>query len=93
MDGFERYDFPQCVSAVDGTHSEIVTPEEYTKVYYDCKGYCSMLMQAVADHRYCFTDINIGWPGSVHDAHVIKNSQLYKRVSQGTLVLANCRSH
>ena len=36
-------------------------------------------MQAVADHRYCFTNIYIGWPGSVHDARVFKNSDLYRK--------------
>ena len=91
IDGFERlHGFPQCVGAVDGTHIEILAPEEYAKDYYNRKGYYSILMQAVADHRYCFTDINIGWPGSVHDARVFKNSQLYLRASQGTLIPANC---
>ena len=80
----------QCVGAVGGTHIEILAPEEYAKDYYNRKGYYSILMQAVADHRYCFTDINIGWPGSVHDARVFKNSQLYLRASQETLLPANC---
>ena len=31
-------------------------------------------MQAVVDCDYWFTDVVIGWPGSVHDAHVFSNS-------------------
>ena len=27
----------------------------------------------------CFTDLNIGWPGSVHGAHVLANSALYHK--------------
>ena len=42
-------------------------------------------MQAVADHRYCFTNIYIGWPGSVHDARVFKNSDLYIKGQNGSL--------
>lgn len=46
-------------------------------------------MQAVADHQYCFTDIYIGWPGSVHDARVCKNSNLYEKGQNGTLFPAS----
>ena len=81
IDGFERYhSFPQCAGAIDGTHIEILAPEEYAKDYYNRKGYYSILMQAVADHRYCFTDINIGWPGSVHDARVLKIHNFIKEL-------------
>ena len=33
-----------------------------------------MLMQAVVDFRGLFMDVNIGWPGKVHDARVFVNS-------------------
>ena len=91
LNGFERcHGFSQFVGAVDGTHIEILAPEDCTKDYYNRIGYHSIILQVFADHRYCFTDINIGWPGSVHDACVIKNSQLYKRYNQGSLVPATC---
>ena len=87
VSGFEsRYGFPQCIGAVDGTHIPILAPEECAKDYYNRKGYHSVIMQAVADHRYCFTDIYIGWPGSVHDARVFKNSELYVKGQNGTLL-------
>lgn len=31
-------------------------------------------MQAIADHKGKFLDIFVGYPGSVHDARVLKNS-------------------
>ena len=45
-----------------------------------------MLIQAVVDHNYLFRDLCIGWPGSVHDARVLANSALYKKVTGGELL-------
>ena len=43
-------------------------------------------MQAVVDFRGRFLDVNIGWPGKVHDARVLVNSSFYKKSISGTLV-------
>lgn len=37
-----------------------------------------MLLQAVVDHRFCFTNINVGWPG---------NSEIYDTEERGVLFL------
>ncbi|XP_033102402.1 protein ALP1-like [Anneissia japonica] len=42
-------------------------------------------MQAVVDDKLRFTDINVGWPGRVHDARVLRNSSLFRRGEDGTL--------
>jgi hypothetical protein len=34
-------------------------------------------MQAVVDSQYLFREVVIGWPGSVHDARVLSNSEFY----------------
>ena len=35
-------------------------------------------MQAVVDCKYLFRDIVVGWPGSVHDAGILSNSEIFK---------------
>ena len=35
-----------------------------------------MLIQAIVNHNYLFTDVNIGLPGSVHDAQAVAGDVL-----------------
>ena len=86
LNGFQsRWGFPQTVGAIDGTHIPIMCPLDSGTDYYNRKGFYSMLIQAVVDFRGIFIDVNIGWPGKVHDARVFANSTLYQKGSNGTL--------
>ena len=78
--------FPQVAGAIDGTHIRIVCPRESASDYYNRKGYYSIIMQAVVDHKGLFLDAYIGWPGKVHDARVFVNSSLYRKRMNGTLL-------
>ena len=73
---FERLgQFPHVIGAIDGTHIDLErAPIVEGSSYFDRKKNYSIQMQAVVDNRGIFRDINIGWPGSVHDARVYSNS-------------------
>ncbi|XP_046551583.1 protein ANTAGONIST OF LIKE HETEROCHROMATIN PROTEIN 1-like [Haliotis rubra] len=76
--GFEEtWDFPNCAGAIDGTHIPIIAPSLAHGDYLNRKGWYSIHLQAVYDHRYIITNINVGWPGKVHDVRVFGNSELY----------------
>jgi len=45
--------------------------------YYNRKGWYSIILQAIIDHKYIIRDICVGWPGSVHDVRVYRNSGIY----------------
>ena len=45
-----------------------------------------MILQGVVDHSYWFIDVNIGWPGSVHDACVFSHSSIYKKITEHILL-------
>ena len=77
----DRWGFPQCFGAVYGTHIPILAPHDYHSDYFNQKGWHSMVMQAVVDHAYRFTDVVIGWPGRVHNARIFANSSLFRTCS------------
>ena len=86
VNGFEhKWGFPQTVGAIDGTHIPIIRPLDSASDYYNRKNYYSMLMQAVVDFRGLFMDVNIGWPGKVHDARVFVNSSFFQKANTGSL--------
>uniref|UniRef100_A0A674IZS0 DDE Tnp4 domain-containing protein n=1 Tax=Terrapene triunguis TaxID=2587831 RepID=A0A674IZS0_9SAUR len=87
VDGFAAMGFPNCGGAIDGTHIPILSPEHQATEYINRKGYFSMLLQALVDHKGRFTNINMGWPGKVHDAHVFRNSGLFQKLEEGTFFL------
>uniref|UniRef100_A0A8C8SFE4 DDE Tnp4 domain-containing protein n=1 Tax=Pelusios castaneus TaxID=367368 RepID=A0A8C8SFE4_9SAUR len=84
VDGFDAMGFPNCGGAIDGTHIPILAPDHLGTAYINRKGYFSMVLQALVDHKGCFTDINIGWSGKVQDACIFRNSGLFKKMQAGT---------
>ena len=49
----ERGGFPQCGGAIEGTHIPIIATKDYPISYYNRKGFYSVVMQAVYDHKFC----------------------------------------
>ena len=71
--------FPQVIGCVDGTHVPIRQPLENPQDYYCYKMKYSLNAQAICDEKGLFLDVEIKWPGSVHDARVYANSQVSKK--------------
>ncbi|CAM4535000.1 unnamed protein product [Lepidochelys olivacea] len=61
VDGFAAVGFPNCGGAIDGTHIPILALEHQAAEYINHKGYFSIALQALVDHKGRFTNINVGW--------------------------------
>jgi len=68
------------IGAIDGTYVPIKAPLKYADVYIIRKCNYAMTLQAICDSTLRITDAFIGYPGSVSDARIFKNSDIYKDV-------------
>ncbi|XP_041810051.1 protein ALP1-like [Chelmon rostratus] len=70
--------FSGCVGAIDGCHVCIKTPPgPGGQDYLNRKLFPSIQLQAVCDGKGLFINTFVGYPGSVHDTRVLKNSRIY----------------
>ncbi|XP_046617656.1 putative nuclease HARBI1 [Neodiprion virginianus] len=77
MRGFERASgFPKTIGAIDGTHIRINAPKQNPVDYINRKGFHSVQLQLVCDHKALITHCYAGNPGSVHDQRVLRLSEV-----------------
>eukprot|EP00955_Chlamydomonas_euryale_P094254 364841-Chlamydomonas_euryale.AAC.3 len=79
MAAFASRGMPGCIGAIDGTHVMIRKPacsyvENFFNVRYDS---FTLQVQVVCDYNRRFWDADIGRAGTVHDAHVLRESELF----------------
>ncbi|XP_043222665.1 putative nuclease HARBI1 [Amphibalanus amphitrite] len=75
---------PCAVGALDGCHIPMNKPvnTEDSEAFVNRKGFYSINLLAVCDAKRLFRDICVGWPGSVHDSRIFRNSSLGKRLME-----------
>ncbi|KAJ1199664.1 hypothetical protein NDU88_003497 [Pleurodeles waltl] len=65
---------PNIIGAIDGTHVALVPPGE--QVYRNWKSYHSMNVQMLCLANQYISHVNATFPGSVHDAYILRNSSI-----------------
>ena len=83
-------DFPQIVRAIDGTFIKIIAPKDDPVAYICRKKFHALgiqqVIQAVVDHNLKFMDIATGFPGSLHDARVLRLSSIFDRAEASDIL-------
>ncbi|XP_044733226.1 putative nuclease HARBI1 [Chrysoperla carnea] len=68
--------FRNVIGAIDGTHINIPAPREHPECYVNRKGHHSIQLQAICDAQCKFIHCYAGNVGSVHDARVLRLSEV-----------------
>ncbi len=79
---FEFRGIDGILGAIDGSHIRIQKPHFHQECYVNRKGYHSVVLQGISTYDLSFIDIYCGWPGSVHDARVLRESPLFQAVEE-----------
>ncbi|XP_039763959.1 protein ALP1-like [Pararge aegeria] len=72
----KKANFPNCIGAL-GKHVRITCPAHSGSLFYNYKGYNSIVLLALVDSRYRFIFVDIGAYGKESDSTVFQNSKLY----------------
>ncbi|ONK76969.1 uncharacterized protein A4U43_C02F1770 [Asparagus officinalis] len=77
---------PNCCGVIDTTHIMMCLPtmEQGSKVWLDHAKNHSMVLQAIVDPDMRFRDIVTGWPGSMDDDLVLRNSGFFQLCSKNS---------
>ncbi|XP_057731252.1 protein ALP1-like [Arachis stenosperma] len=83
---------PNVVGSMYTSHVPIIAPKISVAAYFNKKhternqktSY-SITVQGVVDPKGVFTDVCIGWPGSMNDDQVLEKSALFQRANNGGL--------
>lgn len=87
-----KYKFPSAIGAIDCTHILINKPGNYKDEFVNRKGLNSFNVQATCNAKEQFTSMDCEWAGSVHDARIWKNSNVFNLIQEnqaGAILLAD----
>ena len=82
-----KWNFPNCLGAIDGKHVIIQCPPRGGSMYFNYKKFHSVVLMAVVNANYEFILVDIGDYGRLSDGSVFASSQLGYAINMGTLDL------
>ena len=86
-----RWQFPNCLGAVDGKHVAIVPPAGAGSHFFKYKGYHSIVLMGIANANYEFIYVDIGTNGCISDGGVLQKTKFFQRLDSKSLNLPSPR--
>lgn len=85
LDFWNKWNFPNCIAAVDGKHIRIFCPKNSGSLFFNYKDYFSIVLLACVDANYRFIYVNVGAYGKEGDSSIFSKSEIGKQVYSGQL--------
>ncbi|XP_025160271.1 protein ALP1-like [Harpegnathos saltator] len=82
-----KWNFPNCVGAIDGKHVTIQCFKNTGSAFYNYKGTFSTVLMGVADANLRFTYVSIGSAGRESDGGIFQNLAFGRCIETNTLPL------
>lgn len=82
-----RWNFHHTIGALDGKHVAIRCPPSGGSLYYNYKGFHSIVLLGLVDADYKFLYVDVGAYGHSSDGGVFSDTQLYKALEANTVGL------
>ena len=83
---YDRWNFPNCIGAIDGKHVMMQCPFNSGSLFYSYKSYFSIVLLAVASADYRFIMVDVGAYGSSNDSGVLNHTTFLKESGTRTLM-------
>jgi hypothetical protein len=81
----QRWNVPHACGALDGKHVRIRCPRKSGSLYYNYKGFYSVVLMALVDAQYRFVWIDTGGDGCMSDAQIYNQSELGELLESGNI--------
>lgn len=76
----DRWNFANCVGAIDGKHIRVMSPDKTGSLYFNYKNYFSVVLLAIVDPKYTFLLIDVGSYGKEGDSGIFSKSVMGQRI-------------
>lgn len=76
-----KWDFPNCLGALDGRHIKFRPPHSSGSYFFNYKGNHSIVLLGLVDAQYKFFYVNVGVNGHISDGGVFRESSLSQAIT------------
>lgn len=89
LEFWNKWNFPNCVAAVDGKHIRIFCPKKSGSLFFNYKEYFSIVLLAMVDANCKFLFVDVGAYGKEGDSTIFSSSKIGNQVYSGKLFPAD----
>ena len=83
----DKWNFPHVCGAIDGKHVAIRKPKDSGSIYYNYKGFFSIVILVLCDANYKAIWAHVGSPGSESDCGIYNDSPMFQGIQDETIKL------